>query len=67
MSIEPELLAILACPQCKGKLVYLKQAEPAALICRGCQLSFPVENDIPQLILTAATELSRAELEQLPS
>ncbi|RUO38822.1 hypothetical protein CWE13_00505 [Aliidiomarina shirensis] len=59
------MLAILACPSCKGKLVW--NEDKSELICRGEQLAYPVQNGIPALLASAARELTVAELEQLKS
>ena len=40
-----ELLDILACPNCKGKLVY--DSNKAELICRFDQLVFAVQLGVP--------------------
>ncbi|OZB06076.1 MAG: hypothetical protein B7X54_03535 [Idiomarina sp. 34-48-12] len=65
MAVDEKTLAILACPLCKGKLVWV--AEKSELVCRGERLAYPVRNDIPMLLSHEARELSSAELEQLPS
>ena len=52
MPIDEELLEILVCPTCKNAL----EMSPAgdALICRECKLRYPIEDDIPILIPSAA-------------
>ncbi|MCA0374700.1 MAG: Trm112 family protein [Gemmatimonadetes bacterium] len=56
MSLAPELLAILVCPQCKGPLAY--QAAPAeSLACPACRLVYAVEDDIPVMLIDEATPL----------
>lgn len=45
-ALDPKLLAILACPACKGKL----DAEPAALSCPACRKSYPVVDGIPDFL-----------------
>jgi uncharacterized protein YbaR (Trm112 family) len=42
------LLEILACPVCKAKLIYQKQA--AELICKPCRLAYPIRDDIPVML-----------------
>ncbi len=64
MAIDARTLAILACPLCKGRLVWL--AEPQELVCRADKLAFPVRNDMPMLLSSAARELTSEQLEQLP-
>ena len=46
MNIDPRLLEIIVCPQCRSTL------EPVAeeLVCTGCGLAYPVRDDIPVLL-----------------
>ena len=46
MPLDPQLLAILACPICKGPLT----EQPQRLNCAFCRKDFPVENGIPNLL-----------------
>jgi hypothetical protein len=56
MPLAPELLDILVCPKCKGDLEY--QSEPdEQLICRACRLAYPVEDDIPVMLIDEARPL----------
>lgn len=55
MPIDKELLDILACPQCKGDLVY--DAEKDSLICRACKLIYPIRDDIPVMLIEEALPL----------
>ena len=56
MPILPQLLEILVCPKCKGDLEY--RADPAeALICHACRLVYPVEDDIPIMLIDEAQPL----------
>jgi uncharacterized protein YbaR (Trm112 family) len=50
--IKKELLDILACPRCKGK-VALDEAG-AYLVCAGCRLRYPIEDDIPIMLIDRA-------------
>lgn len=53
MSLPPDLLDILVCPKCKGDLEY--RAEPAEqLVCHHCRLIYPVEDDIPIMLIDEA-------------
>ena len=54
--ISEELLAILACPVCKGDLE--SNAGQSVLLCRHCRLHFPIRNDIPILLREEAEQLS---------
>lgn len=55
MALKPELLEILACPQCKGDLDY-REGENA-IDCAACNLRFRVEDDIPIMLIEEATPL----------
>lgn len=56
MTLAPELLDILVCPQCKGDLDY--RPGPEALICHACRLVYRVEDDIPIMLIDEATPLA---------
>jgi uncharacterized protein YbaR (Trm112 family) len=56
MTLAPELLDILVCPQCKGDLDY--RPDPEALICHACRLVYRVEDDIPIMLIDEATPLA---------
>lgn len=49
MSLDPELLEILACPACKGPL---ERPADAVLRCPACRRDYPVEDGIPNLIVS---------------
>jgi len=53
--IDEELLKILACPKCKGDLIYDK--EKNVFICKNCQVFYPVEDQIPVLLIEASKPL----------
>lgn len=55
MSLNKELLEILACPKCKGDLM-LSQKEDG-LICERCKLMYPVKDDIPVMLIEEAIKL----------
>ena len=55
MSLSPDLLDLLVCPQCKGDLEY--RPDPEALICPACRLVFAVEDDIPIMLIDEARPL----------
>lgn len=53
--ISRELLLILACPKCKGKL---KLPSPKnGLICETCQLFFEIRDNIPIMLVEEAKKL----------
>jgi uncharacterized protein YbaR (Trm112 family) len=53
MAISPELLEILRCPACKGK-VELK-ADGSGLKCVDCKRVYPVRDEIPVMLVDEAT------------
>jgi uncharacterized protein YbaR (Trm112 family) len=57
--MDKKLLDILACPICKGKLVYLKDAKE--LICKADRLAFPIRDDIPVMLEDEARALPADE------
>jgi uncharacterized protein YbaR (Trm112 family) len=57
--MDKKLLSILACPCCKGELVYKKDQNE--LICKGDGLAFPIRDDIPVMLETEARTLSTDE------
>ena len=58
MTLEAGLLALLACPRCKGSLTEA-DAGPA-LLCVRCRLAFPVVEGIPDLLPESARPLDLA-------
>ena len=53
MSLAPELVEIVACPKCKGKLEY-RETE---FVCHACRLVYAVVDDIPNFIIEEAKPL----------
>lgn len=53
MPIDPELLAILACPLCKTPVRLVK--EGAGLKCDQCHRVYPIQDDIPVMLIEEAT------------
>jgi len=52
MPLDTELLGLLACPKCKGPLIYEEAA--ATLTCDMCRLRYRIEGDIPVLLIEEA-------------
>ena len=46
--MDKKLLDILACPVCKGPLIYRKESNE--LICKADRLAYPVRDDIPVML-----------------
>lgn len=57
--MDKKLLAILACPVCKGPLVY--ERDKQELICRPDGLAFPIRDGIPVMLEKEARTLSTDE------
>jgi len=52
MTINRELLDILACPKCKGN-VHLNEKEDG-IMCDSCKLMYPIRDDIPIMLIDEA-------------
>ncbi len=50
--LNPELLAILRCPKCRGTLS--ERTAPASLLCASCHLVYAIEDGIPNLLIDEA-------------
>ncbi len=57
--MDKKLLDILACPNCKGNLVYQKKARE--LICPVDRLAYPIRDGIPVMLEEAARSLPAEE------
>ena len=53
--LDKKLLDILACPVCKGPLVY--DREHQELICKADRLAYPVRYDIPVMLEEEARKI----------
>lgn len=56
MVLSKELLAILACPKCKGN-IYLDETGKG-LICDKCKLLYEIKDDIPIMLIDEAKPIS---------
>jgi uncharacterized protein len=52
MKLARELLAILACPRCKGEIEPM--SDGSSLVCRACRLKYPVVDGIPLMLIEEA-------------
>ncbi|MGB9691898.1 MAG: Trm112 family protein [Candidatus Sumerlaeaceae bacterium] len=57
--LSKELLAILACPKCKGELEYRPggNGQPEVLVCYACKLVYEVIDGIPNMLIEEAKPL----------
>jgi len=53
MPIDPDLLSILACPECKTPVHLVHEGK--GLKCDRCFRVFPIRDDIPVMLLEEAT------------
>ena len=52
--INEHLLSILACPKCKGPVVYIKENNQEFLDCAKCRLRYPIKDGIPVMLIEEA-------------
>jgi uncharacterized protein len=55
MALNRDLLDLLACPKCKGKIAL--RPDESAFECPTCRLVYAVVDDIPNFIVEEATPL----------
>ncbi len=53
MPVDPELLEILACPNCKTPVVLVN--DDTGLKCNECHRVYPIKDDIPVMLIDEAT------------
>jgi uncharacterized protein YbaR (Trm112 family) len=53
MAVDPALLEILVCPDCKLAVRLVKDG--AALRCDKCRRVYPIKDDIPVMLIDEAT------------
>ncbi len=54
--MDARLLEILACPICKGALIYRREA--GVLVCRVDRLAYPVRDGVPVMLEEEARQLA---------
>lgn len=59
--MDYKLLDILACPVCKGKVMYNQDTQE--LICRFDKLAYPIIDGIPVMLDDRARKLSQEEVQ----
>jgi uncharacterized protein len=53
MALDPDLLEILACPNCKTPVTPVKNG--TALKCATCKRVYPITDDVPVMLIEKAT------------
>lgn len=61
--MDKKLLDILACPLCKGKLIYQKSSNE--LVCKADKLAYPVRDDIPVMLENQARHLTLEDVKEV--
>jgi uncharacterized protein len=56
VSLDPELLEILVCPNDRGELDYLESEQ--ILQCRSCGYRYPIRDGIPVMLIDEAEKPS---------
>lgn len=64
-NFEPAQLALLVCPQTGASLKYSEQTHE--LISIGARLAYPIEDDIPILLVSQARALTEFEIAEQKS
>lgn len=59
--MDYKLLDILACPVCKGKVLYNQETQE--LICKFDKLAYPILDGIPVMLDDRARKLSQEEVQ----
>ena len=57
MFVPKDLLKILACPKCKGKI----EEKEMFIICEKCKLAYPILEDVPDMLIEDAWKLEKAK------
>jgi len=55
MALAPELKQILACPRCKGELLFLE--DRGEIHCTRCRLAYRIDDGIPVMLVEEAKPL----------
>ncbi len=53
--LDPKMLELLVCPQCKGPLSYDETAQE--LVSKKAKLAYPVRDGVPILLISEARQL----------
>jgi uncharacterized protein YbaR (Trm112 family) len=53
MSLDQDLLEIIRCPKCHGRVLERATPEPA-LVCGECKLLYAIVDDIPNFLIDEA-------------
>jgi len=59
VTIDPELLEILVCPNDRGDIDYLREEQ--VIVCRTCGYRYPVRDGIPVMLIDEAEKPGSAK------
>lgn len=51
---KQELIEIIVCPKCRGRLSHVEQGASEGFVCASCALVYPIQNDIPIMLIDHA-------------
>jgi uncharacterized protein YbaR (Trm112 family) len=57
MALAPELMEIVRCPKCLGRVEERTTQAEGELVCRACRLVYPIVDDIPNFLIEEARPL----------
>lgn len=57
MSVDPELLEILVCPNDRGEVTYIEAEQ--VIVCGSCGYRYPVRDGIPVMLIDEAEKPTR--------
>ena len=64
MSLDPDLVQILVCPNDRGEIDYLEDEQ--VIVCRVCGYRYPVRDDIPVMLIDEGDKWISVAEEDLP-
>jgi len=56
LAVSQELLALLVCPKCRGKVYLTEKGD--GLVCDACRLLYEIRDGIPVMLIGEAKKLS---------
>ncbi|MDC0535685.1 Trm112 family protein [Francisellaceae bacterium] len=59
--MDKKLLEILVCPNC-GHSIQLRNEE---LICKACKIAYPIQDNVPVMVIEEARKVTLEEIDQL--
>jgi len=56
-----EYLKVLACPKCKGEVIFKFWEDKEGFYCKNCKLFYPILDDIPVMLIEEAINISNLQ------